>query len=84
MAVVLTRAAIRGLRGLPRREAGQIAERLEAIGAAPLGRHSGVTAVQGEPPGRFRVRQGDWRAVFVVEGEDVVVLAIGHRREVYN
>lgn len=84
MAVVLTRAAIRGLRALPKREAKQIAARLEAIGAAPTARHLGVMAMQGEPPGRFRVRQGDWRAVFVIEGEDILVVAIGHRREVYD
>lgn len=84
MSVVLTRAAIRSLRALPKRDAGQIAARLEAIGAAPSERHPGVTAMQGEPPGRFRVRQGDWRAVFVIEGDDILVVAIGHRREVYD
>jgi hypothetical protein len=40
--------------------------------------------MQGEPTGRLRVRQGDWRAVFRVVDGDVVVLAVGHRREVYE
>ena len=69
---------------MPARERGQMLERLEAIAAAPAGRHPGVTAMQGAPPGRFRVRQGDWRAVFRVEGGDVVVIRVGHRSEVYE
>ena len=29
------------------------------------------------------MRIGDWRVVFDLEGEVVVVLRIGHRREIY-
>jgi mRNA-degrading endonuclease RelE of RelBE toxin-antitoxin system len=35
-------------------------------------------------PGLFRVRQGDWRAVYAVEDGDVVVDRVAHRREVYR
>jgi mRNA-degrading endonuclease RelE of RelBE toxin-antitoxin system len=30
------------------------------------------------------VRQGDWRAVYEIAGEDIVVIRVGHRREVYR
>jgi mRNA-degrading endonuclease RelE of RelBE toxin-antitoxin system len=35
-------------------------------------------------PGVFRVRQGDWRAVFSLEEGDVIVDRVAHRREVYR
>jgi hypothetical protein len=40
--------------------------------------------VQGKPAGRFRVRQGDWRAVFRIDGTDVLVDRVGTRGEVYR
>jgi mRNA-degrading endonuclease RelE of RelBE toxin-antitoxin system len=40
--------------------------------------------MRGEPAGRFRVRQGDWRAIYALIDRDVVVIRIAHRREVYD
>lgn len=34
--------------------------------------------------GSFRFRIGDYRVVFDVEGEEIVVLRVGHRREIYR
>jgi len=34
--------------------------------------------------GRRRFRVGDYRIIFDIEGEEIVILRIGHRREVYN
>ena len=31
-----------------------------------------------------RLRVGDWRIIFYVEGNAVVVAAVGHRREIYD
>ena len=32
----------------------------------------------------FKLRVGDWRVVFTVEDETVVIQFIGHRREIYK
>jgi len=32
----------------------------------------------------YRMRAGDWRALFTVEGDTVVVYRIQHRREAYR
>jgi mRNA-degrading endonuclease RelE of RelBE toxin-antitoxin system len=69
---------------MPAREQRQLFDRLRAIAADPRARHPGVVAMQGEPPGRFRVRQGDWRAIFVVQDGETVVIDIAHRREAYR
>jgi len=33
---------------------------------------------------RARLRVGDWRVVFYQEAETIVVVAVGHRREIYD
>jgi mRNA interferase RelE/StbE len=34
--------------------------------------------------GSYRFRIGDFRVVFDLEGEDIVVLRVGHRRDIYK
>ena len=34
--------------------------------------------------GRYRFRIGDYRVIFDVQGDIIVVLAIGHRSEIYR
>jgi mRNA-degrading endonuclease RelE of RelBE toxin-antitoxin system len=84
MALLLSPAAVKALLAMPRREREQLKARLDAIAAEPAAQPPSVTALQGEPRGRFRVRQGDYRAVFRIDGADVVVDRIAHRREVYE
>ncbi len=71
------------LAAMPGKEARRLLGRLERIAADPSARHPGVVALAGEP-GSFRVRQGNWRAVFSIEEGDVIVDRIAHRREVYR
>ncbi|MBX3182698.1 MAG: type II toxin-antitoxin system RelE/ParE family toxin [Polyangiaceae bacterium] len=44
---------------------------------------SGAKAMRGDLAGYYRIRTGDWRVLFRVEG-DVIVVRIEHRKEVYN
>ena len=32
----------------------------------------------------MRLRIGDWRVVFTVQGDVMTILAVGHRRDIYN
>jgi mRNA interferase RelE/StbE len=68
---------------LPKSDGRRLLERLEAIARTPDAIHLGVAPLVGEQ-GAFRVRQGDWRAVFSIEDGDVIVDRIAHRREVYR
>ena len=34
--------------------------------------------------GEYRFRIGDYRVVFDIEGNEIVVLRVGHRREIYK
>jgi len=45
---------------------------------------SGLKSLKGNLAGHFRVRTGDYRVQFRVEGETVVVERIGHRDGFYD
>ncbi|MBS7251987.1 MAG: type II toxin-antitoxin system RelE/ParE family toxin [Candidatus Freyarchaeota archaeon] len=34
--------------------------------------------------GAYRFRIGDYRVVFDIEGEDIVILRVGHRKSIYK
>lgn len=34
--------------------------------------------------GTYRFRVGDYRIIFDLDGKDIVILRVGHRREIYN
>jgi len=34
--------------------------------------------------GTYRFRIGEYRVIFDIEGDDIVVLRVGHRREIYR
>ena len=56
MGLLLSPDATRALLRMPKRERDQLRARLVAIALDPAGRHPGVIAMQGAPPGRFRGR----------------------------
>lgn len=45
---------------------------------------SGAKPLRGKLAGRFRVRTGDYRVQFRVEGETVMVEKLGHRNRFYE
>lgn len=44
---------------------------------------SGAKPMRGDLKGHYRVRTGDWRVLFRVEG-DVIVVRIAHRSTIYD
>jgi mRNA interferase RelE/StbE len=83
MVLTLTRRALRDLRFLPAADRRRMMERLESYAAAPDATGHDVIPLKGTPSG-FRLRTGDWRALFTVSGDEMTVYRIGHRREVYR
>lgn len=77
--------AAKALAKLPKKDALGLMDRLEAIAADP-GAHQGasVKPLKGAPKGRFRVRHGDYRAIYIIAPEGIIILAVGHRREIYE
>ncbi len=76
-------SAARALRRLPRHLQSQVAEKIGSLARNPF--PGGVKKLQGEEK-IYRVRVGDYRIIYEVQSAVLVVLVlkIGHRREVYR
>ena len=40
--------------------------------------------LSGGMSGQFKLRVGDWRVVYIIEADAIVIKAVGHRREIYR
>ncbi len=82
--VELTPGARRTLRKLDPPVQRRIAARIDALAESP--RPDGVVKLAGVEPPVYRVREGDWRIVYQIEDDRlvVVVVRVGHRSEVYE
>lgn len=80
--VLLAPTAARELAGLPRTVQSRMVRVFERLERWP--NVSGAKPLRGELAGSFRIRTGDYRLVFRVEGERVVVERIALRRDIYE
>ena len=83
-AIRLTPAARRQLRKLDPPVRRKVANRIESLAAEP--RPDRVVKLTAAKRSLYRVREGDWRIVYRIEHEVllVVVVRIGHRSDVYS
>ena len=81
--VILAPAAERQLRALPEGAERRIVRRLRALRAEP--RPPGCLKLKGREDA-YRLRVGDYRIIYRIEAAVLVVLVIeiGHRRDVYR
>jgi mRNA interferase RelE/StbE len=80
--LVFKKSVARDLRAFPKRDVKRIMQRIRALAYDP--RPPGCEKLSGEE--RYRVRQGAYRIVYEIEDRrlTVVVVRIGHRRDVYR
>ena len=78
----IKRSAARELAGLPKQDRARIITRIQALAHEP--RPAGCEKLSGQE--RYRIRQGDYRILYEIhdDGLIVMVVKIGHRREVYR
>jgi mRNA interferase RelE/StbE len=79
-----TAAALRELRKLDSMAARRVLAAVTKLGTTPRPRAS--RALQGEPAGVMRLRVGDYRVIYRIEDEQVLVtvVRVAHRREAYR
>jgi mRNA interferase RelE/StbE len=82
MDVELTPDALEDYRDLPGVMQKRVKKVLERLRNWPG--VSGVKALSGNLAGWYRIRTGDYRIRFRVEGDHIVVGKIGHRKDVYE
>ena len=61
---------------------GRIESALSSLALDPLAQRNQIKRLKGDTALRLRV--GEWRIIFDASESEIVVLAVGHRREVYR
>lgn len=81
--VIIERGALRDLKNVPVDICGRIDERIQALADSP--RPQGVEKLSGSDCS-YRVRVGSYRILYEIHDEilHVLVVKIGHRRDVYR
>ena len=80
--LLIKSSAAKELEGLPLKDRRRVATRLRRLASDP--RPTGTEKLAGQ--GKYRLRQGDYRILYSVDDAalTVVIVKIGHRREVYR
>ena len=79
--LVYTHRAIKDIRKLEEKEKQKVGKALKKYAEEPLKYASKLT----DPAlGTYRFRIGDYRVIFDIENEEIVVLRVGHRRDIYR
>jgi len=79
--VVLTRRAVKDLEKLDDQTRKRILEKLRTNAEDPLQQSIKLTASK---LGTYRYRVGDYRVIFDLEDDTIIVLRVGNRREIYS
>ena len=79
--LIYTRRAVRDIERLDPKTKDRIGRTLLRYEKGPM-RHA-EKLIQSDL-GSYRFRIGDYRVVFDLEGEEIVVLRVGHRKEIYK
>jgi mRNA interferase RelE/StbE len=80
--VVFKQSVAKDLRQVPKKDVARILKRIEALKTEP--RPPGVEKLSGQE--KYRIRQGVYRILYEIRNDEliVVVVKIGHRRDVYR
>ena len=78
----LKRSAVKDLAAVAAKDRRRIVDRIQALANEP--RPPGVEKLSGAE--KYRVRQGDYRILYTIDdgANTLVVVKIGHRRDVYR
>lgn len=76
------KSVAKDLRAIPKEDVKRIMQRIRALAAEP--RPAGCEKLSGQE--RYRIRQGIYRIIYEIEDQSLIVLVVkvGHRREVYK
>lgn len=84
--VTLSETAARQLRKLPQDIQNRIAKGLRVLGQDPvrLRPKAEIRIIEGTEPGKYRLRIGDYRAIYVVVGRAVKIIEVFVRSRGYR
>ncbi len=77
-----TRSALRSLRKMPRNTAKTIEKKIAMLAGDPYAPNNNASKLQGREG--YRLRVGDWRVLYDLEGDRIVVLDVKPRGGAYQ
>ncbi len=80
--VIFKQSVAKDMRQIPKKDVARILKRIETLKTEP--RPPGVEKLSGQE--KYRIRQGVYRILYEIRNHEliVVVVKIGHRRDVYR
>ena len=80
--IVIKKSAAKELEKLPKKDRARVIERVRGLANDP--RPSGCKKLSAQE--KYRIRQGDYRILYQIIDDEVlvVVVKVGHRRDVYG
>ncbi|MDI6800092.1 MAG: type II toxin-antitoxin system RelE/ParE family toxin [Actinomycetota bacterium] len=78
--LIYTERAVKDIRKLDVVAGRRLKKSLEKLASCPL---ENSTKLINHKLGQYRYRVGDYRVIFDLDDEDIVILRVGHRREIY-
>ena len=82
MELIFAPAVLKQMRAVPKADAKRIVAAMQAIAADQLRRMGYVTKLLGRP-GYWRAKKGDYRAICVISETAILVIDLGHRKDIY-
>lgn len=79
--LVYTQRAVRDIHKLDHKVKSRIGKALIRLETDPIGYAKKLTNFS---LGTYRFRIGDYRAIFDLDGESIVILRVGHRKDIYR
>lgn len=79
--IILTQRALKDLERIDKETQRRIAVKLKKYANNPLKHAKKLVSPK---IGEYRLRIGDYRVIFDIEGENIVILRIGHRKSIYK
>ncbi len=79
--IVYKKSVYRDLKKLSKAEAGRVLDQIEEELSKKA---DSYPVLKGQFAGLRKYRVGDYRVIYAILGDDVLILRIGHRREVYK
>lgn len=80
--VIFKQSVAKDLRQIPKKDVARILKRIDVLKTKP--RPPGVEKLSGQE--KYRIRQGVYRILYEIRNDEltVVVVKVGHRRDVYR
>ena len=79
--ILITKRALKDLEKIDSKEKTRIGDKIKFLTNDPIGcsKKLSTTII-----GSYRFRVGDYRVIFDIEDDKVIVLRIGHRKDIYK